>query len=223
MVSKINKKITFRIKEPAKIKRNIELENNIKHNWSEFIKGKSNYFNGDIFVIGNKIETDNVYIYEVNKAKYADLVYAKTHSELTILSLFAAILFKTKDNYYVFIQNNHDVVNIIGGLASIEDFIDGLFKPEVCLSREVTEEIGLDINNKNDVLDYNIAYLTSPSNNENVFPFGIVFTGTLNYTKEELIEYYLNNNEKFDNEIKKLLFYNSSNYFELNNIENKEI
>ena len=186
MIDKIYKKIIFNVKDPVEIEISDELKKQVEDNWNNFVQEKNGYFNGDIFVITNKKENEDI-VYEVGKAKYADLVYAKSHKDLTILSLFASILFKTKDDYYVFIRNSHDRVNVIGGLASEEDFENGFFIPEKCLEREVKEEINLNINNKNDVIDYKMKFITGPSNNENVFPLGIVFTGILNYTKKDQI------------------------------------
>ena len=222
MIKEIKKEIKFILKDPIEIDKSDELKTRINDNWNEFIKDKDGYFNGDIYVVCNQKETENEVIYEVGKAKYADLIYAKNHKELTIYSLFTSILFKTKDDFYTFILNSHNRVNIIGGLADINDFISGIFIPEKCLERELKEEINIDINDKNIILNYNKKYLSIPDIDTNIYPFGVVFLGELNYTKDELKEYLMNNKMYCDNEIKDMLFFSNDAIHELNKAENKE-
>lgn len=217
MIKRVDKNITFRLKDS---KKDIKLEEEINKNWEVFIKGKEGFFNGDIFVVDG-IPSDEIN-YNIISSKYARIVYAKTHSNVKAYSLFASILFKTKDNYYVFIKNNHDRINVIGGLASKEDFDEDIFNPSKCLGREIKEEIGLDLNNKEHILSFSMNYLTLPDTSINVGPFGIVFTGVLNYTKDELLSYFSSNRERLDNEIKELLFFTNETYLELNKYLSKE-
>lgn len=221
MIVPIDKKLTFINKKPIEVYKDLSLEKRIQENWNAFLQENDGYFNGDIYVVTDLNETHEEYILEIGKAKYADLIYAKKNIDLSILSLFVSIALKTKDNYCVLIKNNHDMINTIGGFASNEDFINEIFSPEICLEREVKEEIGLNINNKNDIIEYHRKYLKIPAKKENMYPCGIVFTGLLNYTKTELEEYFNKQKENFDNEIKELLFYTKDNYLDLNKIENK--
>ena len=222
MIQEIKKGFKFILKDPIEIVKSEELKRRINDNWNEFIKGKEGYFNGDIYVICNQKETESEIIYEVGQAKYADLVYAKEHKELTIYSLFSSILLKTKDDFYTFILNSHNRVNIIGGLADIYDFTNGIFIPEKCLERELKEEINIDINDKNIISSYNQKYLSLPGKDNNIYPFGVVYTGEINYTKDELKEHLLNNKVHCDNEIKDIIFISDDAINELNKIENKE-
>ena len=48
----------------------------------------------------------------------------------------------TKDNKYVIIKNNHNCINLIGGMADKMDFIKNQFSPDLCIKREISEEIG---------------------------------------------------------------------------------
>ncbi len=220
MLIPIKNNMTFKTKYPIEIDRK-GLDNKINKNFEEFIKSRENYFNGDIFVVTNYEVIDNYVLFEISKAKYADLVYAKSHRDLIIRSLFSSILFKTKDDYYLLIKNIYGTINTIGGMADKDDFSNNLFIPENCLKREVMEEIGLDINNKDDIIKISKKYIKIPSDDATMYPMGVIYTGILNYTKEEFIKYYNSNKSRLDNEIDKLLFYTRDNYLELENETNK--
>ena len=47
------------------------------------------------------------------------------------------------------------------------------------------EETGIDLSNNSQVTDYTIKYLKVPTNNENYYPIGILYTGNLNFTSKE--------------------------------------
>lgn len=178
------------------------IQNEIKNNWQKFIKDKTSYWDGEIFVVSN-INIDNK-ILEISKTKFSSLVYAKETGNIKIYSLFSSILFKTLDNKYLVIKNNHDKLNIIGGMADINDFIDNYYSPYLCIKREIKEEIGLDIDNDKQIIEYKPSYLRIP-NNDNYCPTGIVFTGVLNFSSKDFVNYM--NNNSFDEEIKKCYFY----------------
>lgn len=211
MIIKINNTLNFKTQTPFELDISDKMQKDIERCWNEFIENKENYWNGDIFVATN-IDLNNNTI-EVGKTKYASLVYAKHNKDLIIKPLFSAILLKTKDNKYVIIKNNHNNINIIGGMADSADFKNGKFSPDACLHREVLEETGIDINNNSQVLEYNMKYLKVQDNNKNYGAIGVLYTGTLNFTSEEFKEYVSCN--KFDGEIKEWFFYDKEDCLNL--------
>lgn len=211
MIVKINNKIIFQNDEPFELDISNDTQNKIDEIWNQFIKNKKGYWNGDIY-LANDLDLDKGII-KINKTKYASLVYAKEQNDLQIRALFCGILFTTLDNKYVIIKNNHDKINIIGGMADNEDFIDHKFNPNHCLKREVLEEIGLDIDNKKQVIDYSMEYLKVPESSENYYPVGIIYLGRLNYTSQEFIKYL--DSHQFDNEIKYCYFYTADELLQL--------
>ena len=90
-------------------------------------------------------------------------------------------------------------------MADNGDFINNQFYPDLCIRREVLEEIGIDLNDVNQVLNYDMKYLKIPTNDENYYTVGVFYTGTLNYTSDEFRNYVKNN--KFEGEIKECYFY----------------
>ena len=195
MIIRLTKPINFKNKIPFEMEISETIKNKIDNYWKEFTKGKTGYWDGDVFVVTN-IDENNI---EVSRTKYSSIVYAKFHKDLTIRSLFASILLKTTDNKYVIIKNNHNIFNIIGGMADKSDFKNDIFYPDYCIKREVLEEIGIDLDNKTQVLDYEMKYLKVPKNNENYYTIGILYTGSLNFSSEEFKQYLMAN--KFDDEI----------------------
>lgn len=198
-------KIRIKTTNPIDLVLNNSIATRIKDNWNSFIKNNDNYFDGEIYIVSSIKEENEILHLEVSKGKYSYLVYAKDHKELTVFTLFSSILFKTKDDYYLFIKNNHDRLNIIGGLASSEDFDNNTYNPTKCLKREVLEELGVSLDDKSIVSNYKMRFMSLPEKKDNIYPTGIVFTGDLVVTKEELKAYFKNN--IFDGEIKELVFY----------------
>lgn len=197
-------KMEFITKNPIEIHISNLIKDKIKECWNSFIKNKENYWDGDIFCVTDIDLKEG--IIEIGKTKYSSLVYAKMNKDLKIRSLFASILLMTKDNKYVIIKNNHNCINLIGGMADKMDFINNQFSPDLCIKREISEEIGIDLTNPKQVLNYHMKYLKIPKNGENYYPIGILYIGELNFTSDEFKEYM--NNKKHDNEITEIYYYN---------------
>lgn len=202
MLIKINDNFLIKKNEPFELDIKSDIRKKVEQNWKEFIKDREKYFNSDIITVSD-IEIDKN-ILRVNKAKYADLIYSLDNKDLTIRSLFSAILLKTLDGYYIIVENSYDDrLNLIGGMADLEDFDGEYLNYQRCIEREIKEEIGLDLNNKDDILSFELKYLKIPNGNENFYPCGVCYIGTLNYTAEQFREYFRKNT--FDNEIKEVL------------------
>ena len=203
MIIKINKTLNFKRKSISELNISNDMKDKINNCWMNFIKDKTDYWNGDIFVVAD-IDL-NKSIIKICKTKYSSIVYAKRNKDLIIKPLFTSILLKTKDDKYIIIKNNHNCINLIGGMADYSDFEDDKFSPDLCIKREVDEEIGIDLNDDNKVINYQMKYLKVPTNDENYCTIGILYTGTLNYNSEEFKEYTSSN--KFDCEIKEYYCY----------------
>ena len=213
MIFTANKNIKF--KKCSKLIIELNLSKKISEYWKRFIMNKSEYFNGEIFII-SKIMDNEV---SVSKAMFSDFIYAKNHNNLHIYSLFVAILLKTKDNYYIIPENRHGIYSLYGGMASNFDFENGIFNPYLCVKRELKEESGLDIDK--DIKNLKMAYMEKPIKNDD-YLFGIIYTGVINLSKNEYIKYFEKNNDRLDKEILKLHFYKLDEYKKLKNMDNIE-
>ena len=216
MINKLNEPLKFITKNPIELDISNIMKEKIDSCWKKFIKDKKDYWDGDIFVATNIDLNKN--IIEISKTKFSSIVYAKHNKDLIVRPLFASILLKTKDDKYIIIKNNHNNINLIGGMADYLDFKDGNFSSDSCIQREVLEETGIDLSNNSQVTDYTIKYLKVPTNNENYYPIGILYTGNLNFTSKEFKKYISNNN--FDGEIKEYYFYSTEECLNLQLKEN---
>lgn len=195
-----------------------ELEKDIEKEWNEVIKNNvNNYFNGNIYCV-TKFD-DSIPSISFSKTKFSSLMYAKRTGKIIINPLFSASFIKTSDDYTCIILNNNNRLNTIGGMASDDDVIDNIYDYNKCLTRELKEELGVDLNN-NDMFDVNLKYLKYPNMNENG-SFGTLFEIKTKYTRNELQEIF--NNNIHDTEVKQLMFYNEDNIKDLYNYDNKEV
>ena len=120
-------------------------------------------------------------------------------------SLFSGGYILTNDNYICFVIDKNSIMNLVGGMASIEDFIKDKYNPNLCIAREFKEEIGLDINS--DKFIYSIKYIKYPNDIEDIkfhYSVGLIYEIRADYSKDELD--YLFNHSKHDNEIKSIFY-----------------
>lgn len=200
MIKIINKVPDIKLKRPLDLVISGDLEKKIKDNWNKFIEGQDGYWDGDILAVTNYDSVNNVL--EVGRAKYSWLIYFITGGDLKIRGLFVSILFKTVDDYYLIVKNNHNMINIIGGMVDFEDLGDDDFNPDISLRREVMEELNLDLYNKNHISYYEFKYFRVPNMNGN---YRFVYRGILNFSKEEFIHYFDDNKGNLDGEILEVL------------------
>ena len=205
------KDITNRLKIQKAIPFEFYIEKNLKEKidlyWNNYIDENPEYYDADILMVTDfNLEND---ILKVSKAKFSDVFYSAKKGELITRNLFSAIFFKTLDDFYVIIKNTYDErINLIGGMAEIIDFDNEYLDYEKCLAREIEEEIGLDLYNKNEILSYELKYIKIPDDEKNdvFYPCGICYIGTLNFTADGFRKYINLNIKKFDGEVKEFLF-----------------
>ena len=196
MLKVISNSLNIKKRVPFEIEISSDLRDKVQVFWNDFIQEKDGYWDGDLLSVTHYSDED--YTIEVGKAKFSWLIYAKSHPGIDVHSLFVAILFQTLDGYYVIIKNNHQQLNMIGGIVEDEDIVTGTFHPDICLRRELKEELQLDLYAKEHVLTYQMKYLKVPESKGN---YGVLYTGVLNFTKEEFKNYFIQGKKNFDHEI----------------------
>ena len=216
MLIKLKEILKLNKKEPLELEVIDSTRRKINDCWDKFIKDRKSYWDGEIVIVTD-IDLDNN-ILEIGKTKFSSLIYSQNSENLTIRPLFASILLKTKDYKYIIIKNNHNKINLIGGLADFADFKNDNFAPDSCIEREVLEEIGINLRDKSQVLNYCMKYLKIPIDNEKYYPVGVLYTGNLNFTSKEFEKYIKNNT--FDGEIKECYFYTAKECLNLKLTQN---
>lgn len=207
MLKSITDELMLKKVEPFELHIEKSLKEKIDLYWNNYITEHPEYYDSEILTV-SKFDFDNN-IVEIKKMRFSDLFYSAKKGELKTRNLFSAILFKTLDDFYIVIRNSYDSrLNIIGGMAEVKDLEGEYLDYQKCLIREVKEEIGLNLENKEEVLEYKLKYIKVPENEEEdvFYPCGICYTGTLNFTAEEFKKYIDSNYKKFDGEVKEILY-----------------
>lgn len=207
MLKSITDKLLVKKVEPFEINIEKNLKEKIDSFWNSYIEKHPEYYNAEILNV-TKFDLDNNML-EVRKMHFSDLFYSAKKGELKTRNLFSAILLKTLDDFYIVIRNSYDNrINIIGGMAELMDFDGNYLNYKKCMIRELKEEIGLNLEDKNEILEYNLKYIKVSENEDKdiFYPCGICYTGTLNFTAEQFKKYIVSNCKKFDGEVKEILY-----------------
>lgn len=162
------------------------------NNYWNYLKSEGKSFNnGEIFTISD-IKLNQGYLdFIISKTNFAHYLYSlkqKSLGDFTCRSIASNALILTSDNYYVMgsMSGNTSLpykIKFIGGAISTDDLLNNSFDPRSCVIREVKEEIGISLTNK-DVIDNfkPIYYLTR----ENLSFINVLFLAQLKMTSGEL-------------------------------------
>lgn len=201
--------------QPFEIQLKASLKDSVNKYWEKFICEKEGYWDGK-FLSVVRFDIKNC-IVEVGEAQYSWLIYSKSHNDLDVRSLFVSILLKTLDDKYVVIKNNHNKINIIGGVADSKDLNGNYFSPEACLRRELFEELHLDLKDKKHILNYQMKYLKIPEPGRN---YGVVYIGNLNFDSKDLLDYFSQVKGIVDSEVNHILLLNFEEVLQLDLTDN---
>lgn len=226
MIVSYNDKTIFSLAQPFIVQHTTELQKEIDLTWEKFSNGKDpkDFFNGNVFLITD-IKNDNGYILTIGQSKYADLIFAKRTSKITVRSLFVASYVITFDKQICVIKNKRNKINTIGGMADKADFIGQQFIPLNCLLREWKEEIGIDLNDFKNYFSVTPRYLKIPSVNEMeipLYPIGILYEVKTNLTSLEIISMFNKYKSLTDGEVSELVFYNKDTFSQVRDCKNAE-
>lgn len=161
------KEIEFRV-----LKKKLELParyvEKVNENWKREMDAGKSYINGKLYTMAaaNVLESKiRVYVQETNFAHY---LYSKSIriDENSCRSMAANALLVTNDDYIVLGKMSDSTslanrVKFIGGAFDQADFCNEIVDIKSCIDREVKEEVGLNLNDKETVADVRpIAILT---------------------------------------------------------------
>lgn len=196
-----------------------EIKIEIERCWNEAILSGKKYTNGDLFTISsiaNEGNLLNLYLYLTTYDHYIYSVKKNFTGNYICRSLAANILFLTSDNYYVLAVMSGKTslpnkIKFIGGAFSKDDIKSGKIDAFTCIDREVQEEIGLSISNKNIITNVCPKYIVTRKN----FSFiNILFMSELNISRNELtalFKEYKENSALDDFELSDIYFLHNDN------------
>ena len=217
---------TIRFTYTGKVELEETLKNKIMDNWLEIKKKTDLYRDGKILVVSNLIKNDDDYELELKETTFSHFMYVRQFKNQDIKSLFSGAYIVTSDNHVGIVLNNmykgntFEILNLIGGMAEVEDIENGKYLSEKCLIREVKEELGFDLKDYN--YSFELKYLKYPSENENPigYAIGTIFEIKTKYTQKQIEAIF--QNSKHDNEIKNLVFFSKENYKDVYNFEHRK-
>lgn len=216
MIISLKKPPIFKNSIPFELKLSSKNNKDISMHWQKVLQEKNDIFNGDVYVIASLNKHSNQLVLEIAKTTYATILYSRQTEKIKIHSLFSALLLKTSDNFYVTIIDKDNQVNLLGGMASSQDFNNKIYNPLSCIKRELEEELGLNIFDQNTFKTLSLKYLKCPSVlNKNSDSIGTIYFAELHLTRQELEEYYDTNKAFCDQEIKFLNFNTKDDYMTL--------
>ncbi len=199
-----NKKIIVRF-DGKTIVLPIDLQRKVEENWRKLLANDKKYFNGEVFSIKDIKKSGDKITITVRKTNFAHYLYnRKVDSNLgkyNLRTAFASCLLLTKDNKIIFGKiGAHTSLagryQLIGGGLNSDDLNRDVFDMKHSVIREVNEELGINLNDKNLVKSFMPAYLKTGGNGN----VAVVYKVLLNKSAEEILADY----EKFVKKLKKV-------------------
>ena len=179
-----------------------EFRDDIEQFWTEYCRKNPEAFSEKILNVLCIEETEHGIKLQIGIANYYEAFYSKIIGNIKTRNLFSGAYILTSDGYCCLAVDTSDEINLIGGVASLKDFDQGRFIPDLCLIRECKEEMGIDITDNH--FTYEPKYLKVTSGNENYFPVGILYEIKTSYSMNELEAIFKSN--AHDNELSALKF-----------------
>ena len=168
--------------------------------WTEYCRRNPGSYSEKVLNVFNVERTEQGFKLYISFANFYEVLYSKTIGNIKTRNLFSGGYIRTSDGYFCLAVDRNNEINLIGGVASLEDFDDGRFIPDLCLIRECKEEMGIDISDNH--FSYALKYLKITSDDEPYFPVGLLYEINTTYSKLELENLFAGNSH--DNELLKL-------------------
>lgn len=226
-IENINLEIKF---DKEKLVLPTEIQENIEKYWKQVIEENPNLWDGEIAYISKIIEQDSKIQIICKKTNFSHYIYCERvglPSEYNCPNLSAGCLLETIDGYFIVGElgkttSYPGMFQICGGNVDNVDILEDKIDIYKTISREVLEEVNIDLYNKEQVKKLTLKYM----NIHKEFGTEIIAKGILNMKASEMKEYfdkYLKNlsNNNLEIEFEKLYFIEKENAYKiLNEMEN---
>lgn len=188
-----------------------EYKDDIAKFWKKYSQKHDEVFDGDVLSVMSIEEDSLEYMIHIAKIKFSEVMYGKLVGNIQTRSLFSGGYLLTNDGYIGFALGKNNLINLIGGLPSKDDFVGDSYRPELCLRRECKEETGLDI--LSDDFNYELKYIKCPNDNQSLvshYPIGTIYEIETKYNKSDLENIF--QNLAHDKELKSFVFFKANEY-----------
>lgn len=174
-----------------------EIRENIDSNWKEFTNQNPNLWNGDVTRVSKYFENNNEIHILCQKTDYAHYLYEERKGlplEFACVNISAGCLLETIDGYYVIGELDEKMsypkmLQVSGGNVDEKDMENGTVDIMKTISREVIEEVNINLNDSSQVSDVVLKYIYNSEKGEQ--PKVQIFAkAKLNMTSNEMKEYY---------------------------------
>ena len=195
-----NKKITVIVEEEYQLPE--ELKTAIMQHWNRVLKDGANLWNGEVLCVADIKVDENKVTLICKKSDYAHYLYEERigcKDGYRCRNLAAGCVLETSDGYLVFgeLASNMSFPHVLqttGGGIDKEDIKDGKIDVLNTIRREAKEELGIDLDDRQDIRFNKLKYLYVSESGEQ--PGVQIFTkAVVNKTVQELQEHFNQYNE----------------------------
>ncbi|MEN8252022.1 MAG: hypothetical protein ABFQ53_00360 [Patescibacteria group bacterium] len=171
-------------------------QSKIDEYWQSLIDSGKQYTRGEVFTVTRVEEQNSVLNVLVEKTDYAHYLYCQNvDAELNgygIKVIFTACLVETSDNKTIFGQMGEHtaragIYQLAGGGIDNSDLKDGVFDLQTNISKELKEELNIDVVGGKRVSDFSVAYLKQGGETHKT---AVVYKVNLNETSQDFLHKY---------------------------------
>lgn len=172
-----------------------EIQTKIDVYWDELIVSGKPYKRGEVFTVTSKEITDKTIDILVEKTDYAHYLYCQNIESLEkngVHIIHTAVLVETSDDYTIFGEmgsqtSRAGIHQLCGGGIDNDDLKGGYFDFKYNISKELKEELDIDVEDTSRVICFDEAYLKEGGPTDKMT---VVYKVFLNETKNEFLEKY---------------------------------
>ncbi len=191
-----NKKLVITY-EDSKVILPKEIRKKIDEHWIEYVKQNPNLWNGDVTRVSRYIENDNEINILCQKTDYAHYLYEERNGlpkKFSCVNISAGSLIETSDEYYLIGELDEKMsyphmLQVSGGNVDKKDVKNGIVNIMKTISREVMEEVNINLNNPEQVSNLLLKYIYN-SEIEEQPKVQIFAKAKLKMTAKQMDEYY---------------------------------
>lgn len=163
--------------------------------WDELFQSGKNYKRGEVFTVTEKVVLGDCIEILVEKTDYAHYLYCQnidTLGEYGVHIIHTAVLVETSDDKTIFGRmgehtSRSGIYQLCGGGIDNDDLKDDVFDFEHNIEKELQEELGIDIGDKQRIKLFDLAYFKEGGSTDKMT---VVYRVVLNETSAEFMKRY---------------------------------